>query len=190
MTETTQQRTLSRAERYLQRQQEGVEWLAPSGLEVLIRDLDISDHAVLGSFPSNLQQMIYRSTERSAALRSDPDDAAGFSPFEGLGGKELLEREYEIGTALCKLGWVDPQVVDEVTDPTTQISVTKVNSRDRRAYMARIFGGQAQEAQQLAGFSGQPHGGVGAGSALPAVQPDAVGTAASGGEGVLGRDSV
>lgn len=182
---------ISGAKAYRKRRQEGTIWEAPSGAEVRVRELDISDHAVLNTFPDALQKMIYASIEKSAALRTeDDDDDEGVNPFAGLSGEEVVQREYEIGTTLCKLGWLEPQVVDEVTDEETQIGVDEVESADRRAYMTRVMGGYSAEAQKLAPFPEQPAGGVGAGSAVPAVQPAAVPADAAGDSGVLACDVV
>lgn len=176
LTKTTEPRQISTASAYRQRRNAGTEWEAPSGAVVRVRDLDITDHAVIGTFPSALQQMIYKSIESSATLRSKPsediDDEA--NPFAGLSGDEVLSREYEIGIALVKLGWIEPQVVDVVTNEDTQLAVNEVDSRDRRAYMERVFGGSGVEAQQFATFPEQPAGSVGPRPALSAVRTDAL----------------
>jgi hypothetical protein len=173
---TQEPRQISTASAYRQRRNAGTEWEAPSGAVVRVRELDITDHAIIGTFPSELQQMIYKSIAASATLRGKPaeelDDEA--NPFAGLPGDEVLNREYEIGIALVKLGWIEPQVVDVVTDEDTQISVHEVDSRDRREYMLRSFGTSGLEAKQFATFPEQPAGSVGPGPALSAVRTDAV----------------
>src|SRR5690606_17710093 len=118
----------------------------------------IADHAVINQFPAYLRQMVYDVIERSATLRPDAPEGDEASPFAGLSGEELIQREYEIGVALVKVGWIDPQVVDEVTDEETQISVADVDPRDRRAYMGRVFGVQAAEASALSTFPDRPAG--------------------------------
>lgn len=178
------------ASSYRQRRTQGTVWTAPSGAEIRVRMLDITDHAVIGVFPTDLQEMIYAAIERSNALRGDATDEDA-NPFAGLSGKEMIEREYEIGTTLCTLGWIEPQVVATVTDPETQISIDEVEARDRRAYMTYVFDGNAQEAQKLATFPGQSAGGVGVGPTVPAVRPDAILTHGDhSATGVERRDSV
>ncbi|MGI8404981.1 MAG: hypothetical protein ACR2OE_09510 [Thermomicrobiales bacterium] len=176
-TKTTEPRQISTASAYRQRRNAGTEWEAPSGAVIRVRELDLSDHAVIGSFPSELQQMIYKAIEASATLRGKPsediDDDA--NPFAGLSGDEVLAREYEIGTKLVKLGWIEPQVVDVVEDEDIQISVDEVDSRDRREYMLRTFGVSGGEAKQFATFPEQPAGSVGSRPTLSTLRPNALG---------------
>jgi hypothetical protein len=182
---------MSRAEAFRQSLKKGTRWVSSSGMEVLVRDLDITDYAVLSKFPDHLRNQIYRVIERSASLRPDASDA-DMNPFEGLGGEELTRTMAETGTLLCKLGWIDPQVVDEVTDPDTQISVEDLAEKPdvRREYMTHVFGGQAVEAQRLTTFPERPADGVGTGSDVSAVRPDAEPTAAFGNAGILRSDGV
>lgn len=181
----------SAASSYRQRRQQGTEWDAPSGATVVIRELDITDHATIGKLPDHLRQSIYQQIEASAKLRADVSDEDAVPAFmDGLTGEQMLSEEYEIGVALCKLGWIAPQVVDEVSDPDTQIGVDELDARDRRAYMGRVFGDIQQEAQQLSTFHRQPGSGVGSGPDGTTVQPASeqpVGVEAS---GVLQRDAV
>lgn len=188
--DTAIERGLSRAAAYRQKRQQGTEWTAPSGMPILIRDLDISDHMVVNQFPEYLRKMVYDTIEHSAALRTESEDEEGFNPLQGLDGEEIARREYEISVTLCKLGWIDPQVVDEVTDEDRQIAVSDLDPRDRRAFMARVFTGAEQEAAQLSSFRDGSGGDVGPVPAVPGVPGDAVGADATGGVGVLRSDSV
>lgn len=144
------------ASAYRQKREQGTLWHAPSGAVVRIRDLDISDHAVIGQFPDNLQQLVYRQIEQSAKLRTTkaPDiEQAAASLFDGLSGKELLDSTYQLGVMCCKLGWMEPRVVDTVDDPDTEIGVDEIDAQDRTAFMARVFNGD--EADAMATFPGQ-----------------------------------
>ena len=167
MTDSTHTQTItqSAAQSFRRRRREGSLWTAPTGEMVRVRDLDISDHVILDQFPDHLRQMVYRTVERSAALKGDvpPDDDL----FAGLSGEELIRTQAEIADTLCRLAWIDPQIVDEVTDPDHEVTFDDVPVSVRRAFMAHVFGTQAQEAQALSRFPGRSAGNVGA---LPAVQ--------------------
>ena len=181
---------ITTASAYRQRRQQGTEWTAPSGAVVLVRELDISDHAVANKLPGAIRQRVYDMIAQSASLRTGGSDDSDDNPFGGMSGEELLQVEAETGTVLCKLGWVNPQVVDEVEDPNTQISVDELDPRDRRAFMVRVFGGNHQEAQELAGFRRESAGDVRPVPAVQDVPGDAVRTTEAGEVRVLRSDGV
>lgn len=175
---------------YRQRRDQGKPWRAPSGAIVRVRSLDITDHAVLARFPDYLRAVIYQVIERSPSLKPAEDDDVTDALFAGLSGEELLNREAEIGQTLCKLGWIEPAVVDEVTDPDIQISVAELDAQDRRGYMEWVFGAYAQEAQPLATFPAGSAGRVGPVSTVQAESQGSQRAAPAGDVRVLARDSV
>lgn len=184
---------ITSASAYRQRRQEGKEWIAPSGAVVRVRELDIADHVIINQFPDYLRQSIYKVLTASSKLGAKDDNQEAdddINPFSDLSGEELMAREYEIGTTLCKLGWISPAVVDEVTDPDAEIGIDELEAVDRRAYMARVFGGYQQEAQQLAPFPDRPAGSLGVVRGVPDVPPVAERPAPPAGAGVFRADGV
>lgn len=182
---------MSRAERYRQRRQQGVTWKAPSGEEIRVKRLSLTDTAVVGKLPSNLQQIVYRAIDASTKLKAapSPDDVDIDDVFGDLDGKAKLDAMRETSVQLAKLGWIDPKLVDEVTDPETQIGVDEADADDLLAYMGYVMSGQQEEAAPLATFPERSPGGMG-----PRHDGPAVLAAAESGSGdpqsILRRDSV
>lgn len=171
---------LPSASSYRKRRQEGRIWVAPSGEPIRVRTLDLSDHIVLNKFPDYLRRMIYATLADDVRLGFQTGETEGSddapeedpNPFAGLSPEEVLQREYEISTTLCKMSWLVPEVVDEVTDPENQIAVTELEADDRRAFMVWVFNTYAQEAQQLTPFPEGSGEGVGSVPGVPGPTPE------------------
>jgi hypothetical protein len=188
---------ITSASAYRQRRQQGQEWTAPSGAVVLVRSLDLTDHVILNQFPDYLQQTMYHELEASTKLQStakdddadEAEDENAVSFLTNVSGEEIMKRERELGVTICKLGWISPQVVDEVTDPDAQIGVDELDSTDRRAFMAKVFAEYRGEAQQLAGFPAGSGARVEPVQRVPAVQ-DPPQSAPPAGAAIFRADSV
>lgn len=149
---------------YRQLAEQGVLWTAPSGAVIRVRDLTIADRALMLSFPQELQDVVATIIEQSPSLKAEADDDAREEIMALLGGEErsaltVLDREYQLGVHACIACWIEPVVVlnpDDVTDPETQIHAAQIVASDRRAFMAKVFGGDAAEVASLATFRGKP----------------------------------
>lgn len=186
----TDQQTMSRATRYRKQRQQGVEWFPPSDpdMPIRVRKLTITDHAVINQFPDNLQKVIFDQIEGDGVLRGEPEEPKGL--FGGMNGKQLLETQRDLSVRMAKLGWIEPRLVDEVTDPEHEIGVDEVEDADLVAYMTWVFSGHQTEARQVATFPDRPQGGVGPRSAEPAVLAATERHTGAPGGGILRSDAV
>ncbi len=167
----TDQKSASLASQYRKRRKEGHLWTAPSGASIRVRKLSLSDYAVVGQLPDNLQQIVYKVIDVSTKLRATPtnDDTDIDDVFGDLTGEEKLVAMRDTSIRLAKLGWIEPKVVDTVKDEDTEVGVDEVDADDMLAYMAMIFGAQQQEAQRLTPFPGKPAANMGPRSDEPAI---------------------
>lgn len=171
----TDQKPVSLASQYRKRRREGRPWTAPSGATIRIRSLSLSDHTVVGQLPTNLQQIVYKAIDASTKLNAaaTEDDVDIDDVFGELNGEEKLIAMNDTSVRLAKIGWIEPRLVDTVTDEDLEIGVEEVDSDDLLAYMGMIFGGQQAEAEQLTPFPEQSSVGLGDRSDEPAIQPAA-----------------
>jgi hypothetical protein len=175
---------------YRRRRQEGTLWTAPSGGQVRIRKLTITDHAMINSLPDNLRKVVYDVIDADTRLRGEADDDDEIDPFGGMTAEEKLETLHDLSIRVSRLGWLDPRIVDEVRDPDHEITVDEADENDMLEYMTMVFKSNFTEAQPMATFPDRPAGGVEPRPDVPAVSPAAQPGDADDGERLLRADSV